>query len=216
MTHALASFWRRVRDPLAAVGVLALACAAYVHAVIYFETHQPPRYQAPVASPTAQKLAARISPGLVQVAREYEPTFVKNAGGLIARTGAHLAYPVVVREIPMGVEIGVDHLLSHLDTLRIGDVVEALVDHAAAKGEHADASLLLWRGGPPEQVPAAGATPPPPAPEGTAPLPPMGWVPPDRWEVFTENPAWEVYGHLDGQGRFLYSRSRLREGKGAP
>lgn len=130
---------------LAAVGALSLACVAYVHVEMWRETHARPLISAPSAiSPVAEKLAARVAPGLQEAARAYQPTFVQNAGGPVNRLAAGLVYPVVVREIPRGTAIGCDHILTHFGRLSLAELVGLVVDHAAAKGERVHESLLYF------------------------------------------------------------------------
>lgn len=132
------------RSALALFGAATLVSLLWFHAVLWFEAHADrPRYQGVPVSPVAQKLAARVAPGLQDAARDYEPTFLHNAGGPVTRWAAGVVYPVVVDEIPRGTEVGCDHLLSHFGSLSLTELVEMVVDHATSKGRTVHESLLF-------------------------------------------------------------------------
>lgn len=133
---------------VAVVGVLALIGAGTVvvvgtaaHHDFDYRTRHYWTVSAPPISPTARKLAGKISPRLKELAEEYEPDFVRNAGGLVARSACRVVYPHVVKEIPTACEAGVNDLLDHLGGMTIREVATELAEHARFKGHPVDSTV---------------------------------------------------------------------------
>lgn len=102
--------------------------------------------QGPPISPTAQKLAGKIAPRLTELAETYEPQFIRNAGGLVARSACRIVYPHVVKEIPTACEAGVNDLLDHFGTLSLGELARDLAAHAAFRGHDIHPSIAREAG----------------------------------------------------------------------
>ncbi len=143
----IARLHRWTINALATFGVLSLACVVYIHIVMWYETHvEPPRCAAiPSVSPVAKDLAAKITPGLIEAAKDYEPDFLNEASNPLSRWAGAKIYPVIVTKIPTGVEVGCDRLLSRFGKLSLEDMIGQVVRHAQAKGETLSPSLQRFQ-----------------------------------------------------------------------
>lgn len=144
---AAARTWRFTVCAFALWGAAVTLGLVLFGASLWFYPESTRCYARPAPSPVAARLARKIAPELQVVANEYKPTFIAHAGNALERTGARLAYPVVVREIPTAAEVGCDHLLSHFGRMPLSELVELVVDHETARGELAHPSLLFFRHG---------------------------------------------------------------------
>jgi hypothetical protein len=99
----------------------------------------------PKTSPAAKQIAAKLAPKIQSVAREYEDTFVGHAGGPVTRLAARTMYPVLVREVPTGVEVGAHELLNYLSGLSLPQLIAHFSDHATFTGHALHPSLAAFR-----------------------------------------------------------------------
>ena len=147
--------WRVFRVFLDMMGGAAIIGVIWIHAYCWWERHTGTRViESESVTPTARKIAEAITPGLLAVAREYEPMFLKHAAekGAIAHFAAGRLYPVVEREIPHGAEVGVNDLLTYFGHYKVGDLADLMVSHAKESGESIHPSFYnvaqrdaLWR-----------------------------------------------------------------------
>ncbi|AGA28403.1 hypothetical protein [Singulisphaera acidiphila] len=104
--------------------------------VAWSERETKQRYAAPAinVSPTAQKIAAKFSPALQQLASAHKDEAIGSVDGLVQRWCVGKVWDPAVKAIPRATEIGCDRALSYLDSMPMSEVAGLMIEHAKASG----------------------------------------------------------------------------------